>query len=181
MEHNWNDSVSSGASYHTSICTDCGYEKVSSHNIKYVIKSVYKHEEICEDCGYTITVYHSLNYMDDNENHTISCTYCDYFEVGEHNIVYLNQTSTTHTESCERCGRCVTIAHDFEYTCINNDYHSATCNVCNHMVTQLVHVADPRYSDPLRGKHLCRYCGVYYFADITPVIKNKIFQEIIKE
>ncbi len=75
----------------------------------------------------------------------------------------------------------VVIPHEYEYVRIDNEYHSMTCVDCGYSEV-FGHVADPSYTDPLGKFAQCRYCGTLYrIIGFTPIIKNKIPEEIAIE
>lgn len=75
----------------------------------------------------------------------------------------------------------VPIPHEYEYVRIDNEYHSMTCVDCGYSEV-FGHVADPSYTDPLGKFAQCRYCGTLYrISGFTPIIKNKIPEEIAIE
>lgn len=105
--------------HHVYVC-ECGYREQSEHNME----TVDYHTSVCSDCGYTRVTPHEPPYQQlSDTQHLVSCG-CGYEGAENHIFTYTNISASLHRMTCE-CGYTALEVHTFKPT-TNPRYQSCT-------------------------------------------------------
>ena len=173
--HNYGEWTNTGADTFVRICSDCGYEDISTsadHNFgSWVDNGDGTHSRICSDCNVKETSEHAMSEWTDNDDGTHSriCADCGYTETSDHTMSeWTDNGDGTHSRSCTDCGFTETSGHTMTSWTDNGDgTHSRSCTDCGFTETS-EHAMTP-WTDNGDGTHsrICADCGYTETSDHT--------------
>lgn len=143
--------------------------RVTEHVWNYEESVNNQHTRTCTICDYELTeeCVYSITY-NNNGTHTATCTTCGHTSTESCTLQYINADTTRHLVKCTKCNYQRSEVCDLTYTTYDDGTHRCVCNRCGNDYTRACGYTSV-HQEPSQHKRTCVYCEYSYIEDCYSV------------